>query len=103
MQLCKHLPQWQTDRMRRKLEAAQEQINIQAAGPYVAQQLLLLQQRYHRPRQHLTGPPVDPQLQQRLNQQEVTRIKQQQARRFLREQQGGKQQQQPAGQQQQSS
>lgn len=102
MQLSKPLPQWQTDRMRRKLEAAQEQINVQAAGPYVAQQLLRLQQRYHRPRQHLTGPPVDPQLQQRLNQQEVTRIKQQQARRFLREQQEGKQQQQPSSQQQQS-
>lgn len=86
VQLYKPLPQWQMDRMRQRLEAAQEEINIRAAGPIVANQLLRQRTRPQQQRQ-LAGPPVDPQLQQRLNQQEVTRIKQQQARRFMREQQ----------------
>lgn len=102
VQLYKPLPQWQIDRMRQRLEAAQEEINIRAAGPIVADQLLRQRTRPQQQQQQrqLAGPPVDPQLQQRLNQQEVTRIKQQQARRFMREQQ--QLQSQPSAQEQQS-
>lgn len=96
VRLSRPLPQWQAARMRRRLENAQEEINIRAAGPAVAQRLLQQQQWKQQPaQQELAGPPVDPQLQQRLNQQEVTRIKQQQLRRFMQEQ---RQQQKQASQ-----
>jgi hypothetical protein len=102
VQLYKPLPQWQIDRMRQRLESAQEELNIRAAGPIVSQQLLRQRTRPQQQQQRqLAGPPVDPQLQQRLNQQEVTRIKQQQARRFMREQQQSQQSQQSTQQQQQ--
>jgi hypothetical protein len=93
VRLAQPLPQWQTDLMRRRLEVAQQQLNIQAMrGGSQQQQQSLLPRRA--PRQ-LAGPPVDPQAQQIAHQREVTRIKQQQMRRFQQQQQQ-QQQQQPS-------
>ena len=88
VRLEKPLPQWQVDVMRRRLEVAQQELNLAAAGlshHQQQQQSLPWRQAARRPRQ-LAGPPVDPQAQQLANQREVTRIRQLQMAALRRQQ-----------------
>lgn len=102
VRLTKPLPQWQVDVMRQRLQAAQQELNLRAAGVTAgagAAALAQQRQRRVRPPRELAGPPVDPQLQQQHNQREVTRIRQEQIKRYQQQQQQQakqqKQEQQP--------